>query len=68
MLAFYLKKVRTYFEKEGITENEMVISVPTYATASERQAYLNACEIVGIKCIRLINESAALALTYGFLV
>ena len=44
----------------------MVISVPSYATNAERQAYLDAAEIAGIKCIRLINESTATALTYGF--
>ena len=44
----------------------MVIAVPTYATNSERQAYLDAAEIAGIECVRLINESTAIALTYGF--
>ena len=65
-MGFYLKKVKTYFEKAGLTSNEMVLSVPTYLSNSERQAYLDACEIAGIKCIRLINESTAIALTYGF--
>merc|ERR1712070_727990 len=45
---------------------EMVLSVPSYASNAERQAYLDAAEIAGIKCIRLINESTATALTYGF--
>jgi len=27
---------------------------------------LNAADIAGIKCVRLINESTATALTYGF--
>ena len=61
-----MKKVKTYFEKAGLTSNEVVIAVPTYASNSERQAYLDAAEIAGIKCIRLINESTAIALTYGF--
>jgi len=61
-----LKKVKTYFEKAGLTSNEVVIAVPTYVSNSERQAYLDAAEIAGIKCIRLINESTAIALTYGF--
>lgn len=66
VMGFYLKKVKTYFEKAGLTSNEMVLSCPTYLTNSERQAYLDASEIAGIKCIRLINESTAIALTYGF--
>lgn len=66
IMAFYLKKMRTYFEKSGMSSKEIVISIPTYASNAERQAYLDAAEIAGIKCIRLINESTACALTYGF--
>ena len=49
-----------------MNSKEMVISIPTYASNSERQAYLDAAEIAGLKCVRLINESTACALTYGF--
>ena len=66
IMAYYLKKVKTYFEKAGMPSKEIVISVPSYATNSERQAYLDAAEIAGIQCVRLINESTACALTYGF--
>jgi len=66
IMGFYLKKVRTYFEKAGMNSKEIVISCPSYASNSERQAYLDAAEIAGIKCIRLINEGTACALTYGF--
>ena len=65
-MAYYLKKVKTYFEKAGMPSKEIVISVPSYATNSERQAYLDAAEIAGIQCVRLINESTACTLTYGF--
>jgi len=66
IMGYYLKKVKTYFEKAGLNSKDIVISVPSYASNSERQAYLDAAEIAGIKCIRLINESTACALTYGF--
>lgn len=66
IMGFYLKKARTFFEQAGMKSNEIVISVPTYASNAERQAYLDAAEIAGIKCVRLINESTATALTYGF--
>ena len=66
VLACFLRKAKAYFEKEGMMGNEMVISVPTYASNVERQAYLDAAEIAGIKCVSLINESTATALTYGF--
>lgn len=65
-MGFYLRKVKTYFEKAGMNSKEIVISVPNYASNSERQAYLDAADIAGINCIRLINEGTATALTYGF--
>lgn len=36
VMGFYLKKVKTYFEKAGMNSKEIVISVPTYATNTER--------------------------------
>ena len=36
IFGFYLKKVKTYFEKAGMGSKEIVISVPSYATNSER--------------------------------
>lgn len=49
-----------------MNSKEIVISVPTYASNTERQAWLDAAEIAGIKCIRLLNESTAIAYNYGF--
>lgn len=66
VMGFYLKRAKTFFEKGGMKSKEIVISVPSYATNAERQAYLDAAEIAGIKCVRLINECTAQALTYGF--
>ena len=36
VMGFYLKKVKTYFEKAGMKSKEIVISIPNYATNSER--------------------------------
>jgi molecular chaperone DnaK (HSP70) len=66
IMACFLRKAKAYFEKDGLQGREMVISVPTYATNVERQAYLDAADIAGIKCAALINESTAIAMTYGF--
>lgn len=43
-----------------------MISVPSYFSNVERQGILDAAEIAGLKCIRLINDSTAIALNYGF--
>ena len=64
--GFYIRRLKTYFEKAGMNSKEIVLSVPSYATNAERQAYLDASKIAGISCVRLINESTATALTYGF--
>lgn len=47
-MAYFFRKSRTYFEKAGMRSKEIVISVPSYASNSERQAYLDAAEIAGI--------------------
>lgn len=65
-MAYYLKKVKTFFETSGISTNEIVLSVPSYFSNVERQGVLDAADIAGIKCIRLLNESTAIALNYGF--
>ncbi len=66
VLGYYLKNTKTFFENSGIQSNDMVISVPSYFGNVERQGVLDAAEIAGIKCIRLVNESTAIALNYGF--
>jgi heat shock protein 4 len=67
-MAYNLRKLKVLFEKADppIHSKEMVISVPTYASNAERQAYLDAADIAGLKCVRLINESTAICLNYGF--
>lgn len=65
-MAFYLKKLKKFYEEAGIMSNEMVLTVPSYFSNAERQSVLDAAEIANIKCLRLLNESTAIALNYGF--
>ncbi|KAK2721417.1 hypothetical protein QYM36_003639, partial [Artemia franciscana] len=44
---------------------DCVITVPTFATDAERRALLSAAKIAGLNVLRLLNESAAVALCYG---
>ncbi|XP_067141998.1 heat shock 70 kDa protein 4 [Centruroides vittatus] len=46
--------------------NDCVISVPSFFTDVERRALLDACQIAGLNVLRLMNETSAVALTYGF--
>ena len=61
-----MKKLKTFYELANIQTKDIVLSVPSYFSNVERQAVLDAAEIAHLKCIRLINESTAVALTYGF--
>lgn len=49
-----------------IKVNDCVISVPSFYTDAERRAMLDAAQIAGLDALRLMNETTAVALTYGF--
>ncbi|CAF0905146.1 unnamed protein product [Rotaria sp. Silwood1] len=44
---------------------DCVIGVPCYFTDAERRAMFNAAQIAGWNCLRLLNETTAVALCYG---
>lgn len=44
---------------------DLVISVPAYYTDAQRRAVLNAARIANINILRILNEHAAIALSYG---
>uniref|UniRef100_A0A034VZY9 Heat shock 70 kDa protein 4 n=1 Tax=Bactrocera dorsalis TaxID=27457 RepID=A0A034VZY9_BACDO len=46
--------------------NDCVIACPAYFTNSERKALLDAAQIAGLNVLRLMNETTATALSYGF--
>jgi molecular chaperone DnaK (HSP70) len=66
VLAYYMKSMKKLFEKANINSKEVVVTVPSYFSNVERQAVLDACEIAHLKCLRLINESTAVCMNYGF--
>ena len=66
VIAFFLVKLKKYLEKADIKSKEIVLSAPSYCSNVERQCLLDACEIAGLNCLRIINESTAIALQYGF--
>ena len=66
VIAFYLRKMKRFYEKAGFQTKDFVISIPSYSTNTERQALLDAADVAGLKCLRVINESTAVVLNYGF--
>ncbi|GFR48872.1 hypothetical protein Agub_g10723 [Astrephomene gubernaculifera] len=66
VMAMVLVDLKRIAEAEGgIPVTDCAISVPTYFTEAERYAMLNAAQIAGVNCLRLINETTATALAYG---
>ena len=45
---------------------DCVVSIPSYYTDIERRAMLDACRIAELNCLRLMNDTTATALCYGF--
>ncbi|KXZ55613.1 hypothetical protein GPECTOR_2g1163 [Gonium pectorale] len=66
VMAMVIVDLKRIAEAEGgIPVTDCAISVPTYFTEAERYAMLNAAQIAGVNCLRLINETTATALAYG---
>ncbi|GER52959.1 heat shock 70 kDa protein 16 [Striga asiatica] len=66
ILAMLLSHLKQLTEKNLETQVEnCVIGVPSYYTANQRRAYLQAAEIVGLKPMRLMHECTAIGLGYG---
>lgn len=60
-----MSKLKTFFSKHE-DKTDVVIAVPPYYSAVERQAVLDACKIGNVNCLKLVNDNTAVALSYGF--
>ncbi|XP_058526880.1 heat shock protein 105 kDa isoform X3 [Ochotona princeps] len=63
MLLTKLKETAENSLKKPVTD--CVISVPSFFTDAERRSVLDAAQIVGLNCLRLMNDMTAVALNYG---
>eukprot|EP00741_Cyanophora_paradoxa_P025459 tig00000382_g24577.t1 len=64
MLLVCMKNIAD-MNNSGQKVTDCVISAPVYWTDSQRRAMLDAAEIAGLHCLRLMNETTAIALGYG---
>lgn len=65
-MAMILGDIKLIGERDsGGPITDCVISVPVYFTDAERHAMLDASKIAGLNCLRLMNDTAAVALGYG---
>jgi heat shock protein 4 len=67
LLASFLTKVKqiTSVDSKGAAVSDVVISVPGWFTEAQRRSILDAAEIAGLNCLRLMNDTTCSALGYG---
>ncbi|KAF2122269.1 heat shock protein Hsp88 [Lophiotrema nucula] len=66
IVSTFLTKVKQTASAElKLPVSDVVLSVPVWFTDSQRRALLDAAEIAGLKCLRLINDTTATALGWG---
>jgi heat shock protein 4 len=63
--AFLTKIKQTASAELKLPVSDVVLSVPVWFTDAQRRAILDASEIAGLKALRLINDTTAVALGYG---
>lgn len=64
--AMYLTRMRATASVElKLPVSDVVLSCPVWYTDAQRRAILDAADIAGLKCLRLINDNTAVALGYG---
>ncbi|EMD62563.1 hypothetical protein COCSADRAFT_146463 [Bipolaris sorokiniana ND90Pr] len=64
--AMHLTKMRATASAElKLPVNDIVLSCPVWYTDAQRRAILDAADIAGLKCLRLINDNTAVALGWG---
>lgn len=66
VLGMFLGHIRLCANKELSTKvTDCVISVPSFFTDRQRQEVMDASKVAGLNCLRIINETTAVALAYG---
>ena len=67
LMAMMLVKAKDVANKanNGINLADAVIAVPNWYTDSQRRGILSACEIASLNCLKVVNEAAMVALSYG---
>ena len=69
MILHYAEEITHFYGKEKGNVygdiSDCVLTVPSFATQTERQALLDAAELGGFKVLSLIDENTASAVNYG---
>ena len=64
MMIFKMSQICAESNK-GAAIAETVVSVPAWFTNAQRLCMLDACDVAGVRCLRLMHDTTATALEYG---
>ncbi|XP_057313213.1 heat shock protein 105 kDa-like [Hydractinia symbiolongicarpus] len=65
MAMFFTQLKTTASDALQTKVTDCVISVPSYFTDYQRRSLLLAAEVAGLNCLKLMNDTSAVALNYG---
>ncbi|KAG8346690.1 putative Hsp70 protein [Trypanosoma vivax] len=72
VLAMMLQRLRCYVNQATMSDSKVqvdsrdcVLTVPCYYTADQRRLVAQACEIAGLNCLSLVNDTTAAGIDYG---
>lgn len=72
VLAMFLQRLRSYVNLAATTDpkfpadvTDCVLAVPCFYTAEQRRLVSQACEIAGLHCMSLVNDTTAAGIDYG---
>ncbi|GFR98876.1 heat shock protein 105 kDa [Elysia marginata] len=66
LTGMLLNKLKFTAEASLLTKVvDVVVSVPSFFTDVERRALLDSCQLAGLNCLRILNDTTAVALAYG---
>lgn len=65
VMGAFISKLKTFFSNHS-EKVDVVLAVPPFYSAVERQAVLDACRIGNVNCLKLVNDNTAIAMSYGF--
>jgi len=67
VLAAFLRQLKEFTSKhlEGLTVKDCVITCPVYFTDSQRRSIMAAASLAELNVLRLLNETTAIAVSYG---
>jgi heat shock protein 4 len=60
-----LGKTIAFNANNGVQIGDAVLAVPCFFTDGQRRGIMDACQIVGLNCLKVVNETTAIALSYG---